>query len=302
MKILTCKTHGSSIRGIHKSRFVFMGKEGMGESADISKDVPEGERITKEHIEQVLRAVDSNIKTIEDYYNDRMVKQIRGIKMPKEVKDQVAKLKLLRDQLEMAKANPAGARKVLSDIYKIFSTLDTHAKKHTAAEGRSGDPLATFGYSISRPKLEPGMTDVEKRNAEKQARESKEKQQTSLFNSAVRILVAGGEITQDELDAVKGQFRRENTNVLARTLSLERGQKIDVYIALSPDGKAVNAKGVMQYPQQKGQRPSGALVARFDVYQSLDADDKKPVQFTAPSLSQMVARAKAQRKTPQEIV
>jgi hypothetical protein len=292
MKKLSCFIKGFA----ENNRFTYFAAAENGEKAAEAQkqaEVPEARRLTAEHINQVLNAVDTNIRTVEAYYRDP-VNEVRNLRMPPEVGAQIVQLKQLRYQLEAAKQNPAGSRRLLTEIYAIFNKLDDKAQANVGKESAAKDPLATFGYTINRPELTPATTGKEREAAARAEKAEREQYALQLFNSAVKIFVSGGPIGQNQLDAVKAQFAKEGRNTIARTVVTERG-KIDVYMTLSKDGTTVNAIGVLPNPR-KVQEQGQLTKTQFNIYVSLDANQKNAPEFDVPPVDKIIQRVASSKK------
>jgi hypothetical protein len=286
MQKLSCiQSFGQDFIG-QNSRLLYVTQPGerppeVKSKAEKPQEVPEAERLTQEHIEKVLRAVNHNISEVRRYYEDVITGEM---KMPRKIKEQVAQLNSLRYQLESAKKSPAGARDVVKEIYDIFTKLDVGAKESQ----RNKDNLAPLDYRINRPTLAPAMTKAEIREAANAQVEAKERYDATLFNEGVKGLVSG-EINQEQLDAVKAQFAHEKVKTLARSVTTERGI-YDVYITLSPDGNAVNIKGVLETSIPKEGKTGQVMKADINTYQSLDSNKQKVAEFKTPSIEDLRKR------------
>ncbi len=207
-------------------------------SMEVAGDIPKADELTQEHIEKVLKAVDKNIKTIEDYYNkDYFTKDLRGEKMPEEIKTKLAQLKKLKTELEKVRFNPPASRDVLVKIYDIFTDLDEHTEKTIEDAKKTSDPLKGLGIiaGIYRPLLTTEQPEA--KPADTRVAETKEQSQEKLVLAAVEnIAKAGGVLTQDMLDALKSY--KPNVSPLRFDFMIE-ANPLTLFVERSADGFAV---------------------------------------------------------------
>lgn len=252
----------------HNARFTYATKPEKPSTPEVESKIPESGDITPEHIDKVLKAIDSNISDVEDYYNFYFTKEMQGEKIPKPIEKKLAKLKQLRAELRQLRANPRNSRRVLIQIYKIFDSLQKHAKG--TQESAKGDPLAGLGISdILKPEL------YAKKKAEKaeRPRESKEAATEHLAWEAVEnIARAGGKLTQPMLDALKsykGWQRRLRFDFRIN------GNPVVVFVERGPNGFAATGGITNEEKLAPNQAPTWKG-ATFTYAHSFDVKDEKP--------------------------
>lgn len=281
----------------HQSRVArFAGGEKM-KGPEAQREVPKAEEITKEHLDKVIKAVDSNIKSVEDYYNDYITREFQGDTMPKKVESQLRELKALRSQLNQLRSNPKNSRQVLVNIFKIFEDLDRHAK--TTQESAKGDPLAGLGLdTMYKPELRAEKKPV----AAAKAPDAKEAQELSreklAWNAVENIARAGGTLTQDMLDALKTY--KKGQKVLYFNLKIE-GNPVSVIVERGPDGFAATGGSI----NQEKLRPNEAPVwksATFNYSHSFKAGDENPPAIKPRPVEQHIASIEKGELIPEKEV
>jgi len=311
MKKLSCLNNNFG----RNNRFVYFAAGGEKPIEDKStkkekpSEIPEAQRLTYEHVNQVLKAVKDNVAKINKYYKEQDVLPDR---IPSNVKNMLANLNSLSGDLEKARRHPSQAHDVFVKIYAIFSRL----KRQSRLEKKSGDPLLAgiTDPDIRGPKL---VTREEKLAAKESARKAKENERKSNeaahlaeFNQGVRNLVSGEPMSQKYLDAIAAQFKSEGSNVLSRVLVLPRGT-YNICLSLSPDRKTVNIQGevsdVVLGKKPKLDRNARATTEvpmnKFSYFKSLDSriSEDKTKPFAVSPLNVLMAQAVAKGKKLRQI-
>lgn len=274
----------------------FAGPEKM-KGPEAQREVPKAEEITKEHIDKVIKAVDDNIKTVEDYYNDYITKEFQSEKMPKKIEAQLRELKTLKMQLNQLRNNPRGSRQVLVNIFKIFDDLSRHAER--TQESAKGDPLAGLGMmGISTPELY-AEKEPEKVAKAPNAKEAKELSQEHLTWQAVEnIARAGGTLTQDMLDAL--QNYKKGQRVLRFDFKIS-GNPVVVFVERGGDGFVATGGIINQEKLLPKQAPTWQSTT-FNYAHAFKAEDEKAPSIQPRPVEQYVAMIKKGQLLPEKQV
>lgn len=285
----------------HNSRLAHFASPEKMKGPEAQKEIPKAEEITKEHIDRVINAVDKNISSIEDYYKDYFTSEMRGEKMPKEVKEQIRNLRILRTKLDALRNRPKFARDTLVKIYAIFEDLDTHAK--TTRQNTEGDPLAGFGIDQMRaPDLNPEKKPEKK--AEKpmktaSTQEALEVSQEKLVLAAVEnIARANGTLTQAMLDALK---KYKSAKKVLRFDFKIQGNPVTIFVERGKDGFA--ARGGIRNEEKlaKGEAPTWKG-ATFSYSHKFEAkDDATPGVQSQPMETYVGMIASGELAVPEEL-
>lgn len=282
------------------SRLVYMTppQETPG-SMETPSDVPKADEITSEHIDNVLNAVDANIKTIEDYYKDDFT-VMRNEKMPDDIQNNLNQLRELKAQLENFKNNPQASRDTLVQIYNIFSSLDEYAEKTVEEARNSHDPLQGLGIiaGIYRPKLETEQPAVAEEEGDTRMAESQEVTKEKLVLAAVEnIARANGELTQPMLDALRTYKPGESP--LRFDFKIE-GNPVTIFVERTADGFAAVGGRTNEEQLAPDQAPTWEL-ATFNFSHSFNAEDENRPAVPLRSAEEYVAMVKNGELPPERM-
>lgn len=261
--------------------------------SEAQREIPKSEEITKEHLERVIKAVDSNIQSVEEYYNDYITRELQGDTMPKKVESQLRELKTLRRQLNQLRNNPKNSRQVLVKIFNIFKDLDQHAEE--TQEGVKDDPLAGLGLeTMYKPELRAEKKLVA---ATLETQESKELSREKLAQQAVEnIARAGGTLTQDMLDAL--QTYKKGQKVLYFHLKIE-GNPVVVIVERGSNGFAATGGRINEEKLKSKQAPTWKS-ATFNYAHSFEAKDETPPSVKPQPMDQYLVAIEAGELIPEK--
>lgn len=267
---------------------------------EVAGDIPKAEEITREHVENVLTAVDKNIKTIEDYYNEDYFSKLSGEKMPEEIKKNLAQLKTLKANLEKLRYKPSASREVLVKIYDIFTVLDEHTEKTIEDAKTTSDPLKGLGIiaGIYRPLLRTEQPDANPAEGDNKVAETKEQSKEKLVLAAVEnIAKAGGELTQDMLDALKGY--KPNVSPLRFDFVIG-GNPLTLFVERSADGFAVMGLKRNKETLTPSQATSWNKAFFRDTYSYL-AGSKNPPNIPLKTQEEYIALVEKDKLPPENL-
>lgn len=261
---------------------------------EVASEIPKAEEITREHIDDVLNAADKNIKIINDYYEDPITK-MSSAEMPEDIKKSLEELTALRDKLKQFRYNPTASRDLLVKMYGIFGKLDAHADKTVEeARDRSGDPLKGLGIiaGIYRPLLSTEKPEEKKAETPDKAAETKEQTKEQLVLAAVEnIAKAGGELTQEMLDAVKTY--KPGKSPLRFDFEID-GNPVTLFVERAEKGFAVMGATRNEKTLTPSQAPTWKTAVFTDTY-SYTAGESSPPGITMKPQEQYLAMIKNEK-------
>jgi len=266
---------------------------------EVADDIPKANDITLKHINKVIEAADKNIKIITDYYEDYITK-MSSAEMPDEIKNNLAQLKTLKADLEKFRFNPPASRETLVKIYDIFTDLDEHTEKTIEDAKTTSDPLKGLGIiaGIYRPSLSTEQTEAKPTETDTRVAETKEQSQEKLVLAAVEnIAKAGGVLTQDMLDALKGY--KPNVSPLRFDFMIE-GNPLTLFVERSADGFAVMGLKRNEEILTPSQAPSWDKAFFRDTYSFL-AGSNNPPNIPLKTQEEYITMVEANKLPPEKL-